>query len=83
MSHDRYFLENVANEMVEIDGAYEMGAARGRKLQHVSAGKESIDAQRNRQEALENRVRMESNGFAAVRKPAPPRQKRASTRRTG
>ncbi len=61
VSHDRYFLENVANEMVEIDGAYENGALRvaGNYSTFLLAKEEHLHAQRNRQEALENRVRTE------------------------
>ncbi len=61
VSHDRYFLENVTNEMVEIDRAYEDGALRGRGnySAFLEAKEEHLHAQRNRQEALENRVHTE------------------------
>jgi ATP-binding cassette subfamily F protein uup len=61
VSHDRYFLENVTNEMVEIDGAYEDGALRveGNYSVFLVAKEEHLHAQRNRQEALENRVHTE------------------------
>jgi ABC transport system ATP-binding/permease protein len=61
VSHDRYFLENVTNEMVEIDGAYEDGALRveGNYSTFLVAKEEHLHAQRNRQEALENRVHTE------------------------
>jgi ATP-binding cassette subfamily F protein uup len=61
VSHDRYFLENVTNEMVEIDGAYEDGALRvkGKYSTFLEAKEEHLHAQRNRQEALENRVHTE------------------------
>jgi ATP-binding cassette subfamily F protein uup len=61
VSHDRYFLENVTNEMVEIDGAYEDGALRveGNYSAFLVAKEEHLHAQRNRQEALENRVHTE------------------------
>jgi ABC transport system ATP-binding/permease protein len=61
VSHDRYFLENVINEMVEIDSAYEDGALRvkGRYSTFLEAKEEHLHAQRNRQEALENRVHTE------------------------
>jgi ATP-binding cassette subfamily F protein uup len=61
VSHDRYFLENVTNEMVEIDGAYEDGALRveGNYSTFLLAKEEHLHAQRNRQEALENRVHTE------------------------
>jgi ABC transport system ATP-binding/permease protein len=61
VSHDRYFLENVTNEMVEIDRAYEDGALRvkGNYSTFLEAKEEYLHAQRNRQEALENRVHTE------------------------
>jgi len=61
VSHDRYFLESVTNEMVEIDGAYEDGALRvkGNYSTFLEAKEEHLHAQRNRQEALENRVHTE------------------------
>jgi len=61
VSHDRYFLENVTNEMVEIDRAYEDGALRvqGNYSKFLEVKEEHLHAQRNRQEALENRVHTE------------------------
>src|SRR6202030_3753745 len=61
VSHDRYFLENVTNEMVEIDSAYEDGALRveGKYSTFLEAKEAHLHAQRNRQEALENRVHTE------------------------
>jgi ABC transport system ATP-binding/permease protein len=61
VSHDRYFLENVSNEMVELDRAYEDGALRvkGNYSTFLEAKEEHLHAQRNRQEALENRVHTE------------------------
>ena len=61
VSHDRYFLENVANEVVELNSAYENGALRvaGNYSDFLEAKELYLHAQRNRQEALENRVRTE------------------------
>lgn len=61
VSHDRYFLENVATQMVEIDRAYENGALRvsGKYSTFLEAKQDYLHAQRNRQETLENRVRTE------------------------
>ena len=61
VSHDRYFLENVANEIVEINPAYEDGSLRvsGNYSTFLEAKEEYLHAQRNRQEALENRVHTE------------------------
>jgi ABC transport system ATP-binding/permease protein len=61
VSHDRYFLENVANEVVELNPAYEDGALRvsGNYSAFLEAKELYLHAQRNRQEALENRVHTE------------------------
>ena len=61
VSHDRYFLENVANEMVEISRAYEDGALRvsGNYSKFLEAKEEYLHAQQKRQQALENRVHTE------------------------
>jgi ABC transport system ATP-binding/permease protein len=61
VSHDRYFLENVANEIVEINPAYENGSLRvsGNYSTFLEAKEEYLHAQRNRQSALENRVHTE------------------------
>ena len=61
VSHDRYFLENVANEMVELDRAYPDGFLRvdGNYSKFLEAKKEFLHAQRKQQEALANRVHTE------------------------
>ena len=61
VSHDRYFLENVANEVVELNPAYEDGSLRvsGNYSTFLEKKEEYLHAQRNRQEALENRVHTE------------------------
>src|SRR6202521_2350178 len=61
VSHDRYFLENVANEIVELNPAYEHGVLRvsGNYSTFLEAKEQYLHAQRNRQEALENRVHTE------------------------
>jgi ABC transport system ATP-binding/permease protein len=61
VSHDRYFLENVANEIVELNPSYEDGALRvsGNYSTFLEAKELYLHAQRNRQEALENRVHTE------------------------
>ncbi len=61
VSHDRYFLENVANEIVEINPSYEDGSLRvsGNYSKFLEAKEEYLHAQRNRQSALENRVHTE------------------------
>jgi ABC transport system ATP-binding/permease protein len=61
VSHDRYFLENVTNQMVEISRAYEDGALRvsGNYSKFLEAKEEYLHTQQKRQEALENRVHTE------------------------
>jgi len=61
VSHDRYFLENVANEVLELNPAYENGTLRvsGNYSMFLEKKEEYLHAQRNRQEALENRVHTE------------------------
>jgi ABC transport system ATP-binding/permease protein len=61
VSHDRYFLENVANEVMELNATYENGVLRvsGNYSTFLEKKEEYLHAQRNRQEALENRVHTE------------------------
>jgi ATP-binding cassette subfamily F protein uup len=61
VSHDRYFLENVVNEMVELNRAYEDGALRvnGNYSAFLEAKEKYLHAQKKRQESLENRVHTE------------------------
>lgn len=61
VSHDRYFLENVANEMVELNRTYEDGAFRveGNYSKFLEAKEAYLHAQKKRQESLENRVHTE------------------------
>ncbi len=61
VSHDRYFLENTVNEMVELNRAYESGALRvsGNYSSFLEAKEEYLHAQKKRQESLENRVHTE------------------------
>jgi ABC transport system ATP-binding/permease protein len=61
VSHDRYFLENVTTAIVEINPAYENGAFRveGNYSTFLEGKEAYLHAQRNRQEALENRVHTE------------------------
>jgi len=61
VSHDRYFLENVANEMMELNRAYEDGTLRvkGNYSAFLEAEELYLHAQKKRQESLENRVHTE------------------------
>ncbi|HXA51295.1 MAG TPA: ABC-F family ATP-binding cassette domain-containing protein, partial [Candidatus Acidoferrum sp.] len=61
VSHDRYFLDNVVNDMAEIARSYPEGIFRveGGYSQFLEKKEEFLLAQTNRQEALANRVRRE------------------------
>ena len=61
VSHDRYFLDTVVNDMAEIDRAYPGGLFRveGRYSRFLEKKEEFLLGQANRQEALANRVRRE------------------------
>jgi len=61
VSHDRYFLENVATEVVELARMYDNGFLRvsGNYSTFLEAKEEYLHAQRKRQESLENRVHTE------------------------
>ena len=61
VSHDRYFLENVATDMVELNRAYPDGLLRmrGNYSTFLEKKEEFLHAQARHQEALENRVRTE------------------------
>lgn len=61
VSHDRYFLENVTNDVMELDPAYEDGflRVRGNYSRFLEAKEEYLHAQGKRQDALANRVHTE------------------------
>ncbi len=61
VSHDRYFLESVATEMVELSCVYPDGAlrVRGNYSRFLEKKEEFLHAQAKRQEALENLVHNE------------------------
>jgi ATP-binding cassette subfamily F protein uup len=61
VSHDRYFLENIASEVVELNRVYEDGVFRvqGNYSRFLEKKEEYLDAQGKRQEALTNRVHTE------------------------
>jgi len=61
VSHDRYFLENVAAEMVELSRSYPDGLlrVRGNYSAFLEKKEEFLHAQSKRQEALENLVHSE------------------------
>jgi len=61
VSHDRYFLENVASEVVELDRAYPDGflRVRGNYSAFLEAKEEFLRTQQKQQDALANRVHTE------------------------
>lgn len=61
VSHDRYFLENVAHTMVELNRMYAEGILRvqGNYSTFLEKKDEYLQAQTKRQDALANRVRTE------------------------
>jgi ATP-binding cassette subfamily F protein uup len=61
VSHDRYFLENVTTEMVELNRVYPDGLLRvsGSYSRFLEKKEEFLHAQSKRQEALENLVHKE------------------------
>jgi ATP-binding cassette subfamily F protein uup len=61
VSHDRYFLENVANETAELSRVYPDGMLRvhGNYSEFLVKKEEFLHAQSKHQEALENRVHTE------------------------
>ncbi|WP_370245772.1 ABC-F family ATP-binding cassette domain-containing protein [Acidipila sp. EB88] len=62
VSHDRYFLEGIANETAELSKAYPDGMLRfsGAYSTFLEKKAEYLDAEGRRQEALENRVKIET-----------------------
>ena len=61
ISHDRYFLENIATQMTELSPAYPGGMLRstGNYSEFLAIKEAFLHAQARQQEALENRVRIE------------------------
>ena len=61
VTHDRYFLENVASQMIEINRVYPQGAfqVRGNYSEFLVRREEFLAAQAKRQGSLETKVRRE------------------------
>jgi ATP-binding cassette subfamily F protein uup len=61
VSHDRYFLENVASEVVELNNLYSNGLLRikGGYSKFLEERAEYVEWQQRAQESLRNRVRIE------------------------
>jgi ABC transport system ATP-binding/permease protein len=79
VSHDRYFLENVANEMVELSRVYPDGFLRtsGSYTTFLEKKEAFLHAQGKRQEALENLVK---NEIAWLRRGAKARTRKSKAR---
>src|ERR1700710_190520 len=63
VSHDRYFLENVATEMVELNRVYADGLLRvkGSYSKFLEGKEQYLEAQSKLQDALKNRVKIETD----------------------
>ena len=63
VSHDRYFLENVATEMVELNRVYADGLLRvaGSYTKFIEGKAQYLEAQSKLQDALKNRVKIETD----------------------
>ena len=81
ISHDRYFLENVASSMAELNRAYPDGLfrAQGNYSTFLERKGEFLSAQAKHQEALENRVKIEMEWLR--RGPKAPRHQSQSSHR--
>src|ERR1700686_4867085 len=79
VSHDRYFLENVATEMAELNRAYPDGLlrVRGNYSTFLEKKEEFLHSQAKRQEALENLVH---NEIAWLRRGAKARTRKSKAR---
>ncbi|MGH9497796.1 MAG: ABC-F family ATP-binding cassette domain-containing protein [Terriglobales bacterium] len=79
VSHDRYFLENVATETVELSRVYPDGVlrVRGNYSTFLEKKEEFLHAQSKRQEALENLVH---NEIAWLRRGARARTRKSKAR---
>jgi ATP-binding cassette subfamily F protein uup len=63
VSHDRYFLENTAEEMVELNKVYADGMLRvkGSYSKFLEGKEQYLEAQSRLQDALKNRVKIETD----------------------
>jgi len=79
VSHDRYFLENVATEMAELNRTYSDGLlrVRGNYSTFLEKKEEFLHSQSKRQEALENLVH---NEIAWLRRGAKARTRKSKAR---
>ncbi|HEY3284560.1 MAG TPA: ATP-binding cassette domain-containing protein, partial [Armatimonadota bacterium] len=79
VSHDRYFLENVTNRLIELNPAYPDGClvAQGSYSDFLIQREEFLQAQARQQESLESRVKREVEW---LRKSAPARSTKPGAR---
>jgi ATP-binding cassette subfamily F protein uup len=79
VSHDRYFLENIATEMAELNRTYPNGLlrVRGNYSTFLEKKEEFLHSQSRRQEALENLVH---NEIAWLRRGAKARTRKSKAR---
>ena len=85
VSHDRYFLENVATEIVELNRVYAEGLLRvQRQLLQDSRGQARPTSKPRASSRTRSRTasRPRSSGCAAAPRPAPPKPRPASTTHT-
>ncbi len=61
VTHDRYFLENVATQMVEINGSYAAGSfqVKGNYSEFLQKREEFLEAQSKQRQSLETKVKRE------------------------
>ncbi len=83
VSHDRYFLENVTNHVMELDRVYAEGYFRVAGAYSDFLGKRAdfLAAQARQEEALANKVRREMEWVRRGRRPAPANPVRVWPRR--
>jgi ATP-binding cassette subfamily F protein uup len=79
VSHDRYFLQNVASRIVELNPAYPEGyiSVNGAYDDYLARREETLQAQLHREQALASRARRE---VAWLRASAPARSTKANAR---
>ncbi len=82
VTHDRYFLENVATQMVEVNPVYPQSAfqVKGNYSEFLERREEFLEAQAKQQESLATKVRREVEWLAA-RTESPDRKVAGARRR--
>ncbi len=82
VTHDRYFLENVATRMVEVNPVYPQSAfqVKGNYSEFLERREDFLEAQAKQQESLATKVR-QGGGVAAAGAESPDRQVAGANRR--